>query len=78
MSLARYNGANHVHGEIRYRCHIHRATAEAILAGTKIDRHAEETDRYITLKGALACLIDDCGVRGLTSEHDLPDLFDEA
>ena len=63
---------------IRYRCHIHRATAEAILAGTKIDRHAEETDRCITLKGALACLIDDCGVRGLTSEHDLPDLFDEA
>lgn len=78
LSLARYNGASHVHREIRYRCHIHRATAEAIFAGTKIDSHAEETDRYSTLKGAPACLIDDCCVRGLASNHELPDLFDDA
>ena len=30
LSLIRYNGSNHPHGEIRYRCHIHRATAEAL------------------------------------------------
>ncbi len=78
LSLIRYNGASHIHGQIRYRCHVHRATAEAIAAGKKTDIHADETDRYYTLRGALACLIEDCGVQGLTSEHDLPDLFDDA
>ena len=27
LSLVRYNGASHVHGEIRYACHIHRASS---------------------------------------------------
>ena len=76
LSLVRYNGASHAHGEIRYRCHIHRATTEAIAAGRKIDGHAEETGRYKTLEGALACLIDDCGVHGLTAKPDERDLFD--
>ena len=76
LILIRYNGSNHLHGEIRYRCHIHRATAEALVAGRKIDSHAEETDRYNTLEGALACLLDDCGVQGLTAQHDERDLFD--
>ena len=26
LSLIRYNGASHLHGKIRYRCHIHLAT----------------------------------------------------
>ena len=30
----------------------------------KIDGLADETDRYRTVNGALACLIEDCGVRG--------------
>ena len=76
LSLIRYNGSSHPHGDIRYRCHIHRATAEALDAGRKIDSHAEETERYKTLEGALACLIDDCGVRGLTTRHDERGLFD--
>ena len=77
LSLVRYNGASHVHGEIRCRCHIHRATAEATSAGRKADSHAEATDRYRTLEGALACLIEDCGVQGLTAQHDEQrDLFD--
>ena len=77
VSLVRYNGASHRHGSIRYRCHIHRATAEALMAGKKIDSHAEETSRYRTLEGALACLIEDGNVRGLTAESDQPELFDE-
>ena len=75
-SLVRCNGASHAHGEIRYRCHIHRATAEAMSAGRKVDGHADATDRYRTLEGALACLIEVCAVQGLTAQHDEPDLFD--
>ncbi len=75
LSLVRYNGSNHRHGSIHYRCHIHYATAEAIAAGKKVDSQAEETDRYRILEGALACLIDDCGVWGLTIQHDQKDLF---
>ena len=67
---------SHAHGDIRYRCHIHRATAEAISTGRKVDSHAEATDRYRTLEGALACLIKDCGVQGLTAQPDERDLFD--
>ncbi len=78
LSLVRYNGASHVHGKIRYVCHIHRATAEALSAGRKVDSHAERTDRYRTLEGALACLIEDCGVEGLSADHDGKDLFDGA
>ena len=78
LSLIRYNGSSHPHGDIRYRCHVHRATAEALVVGRKIDSHAEETDRYNTLEGALACLIDDCGVQGLSARHDEGDLFDDS
>jgi len=77
VSLVRYNGANHLHGNIHYRCHIHRATAEALMAGKKIDSHAQETHRYRTLEGAMACLIEDCNVQGLTAKFDQPELFDE-
>lgn len=75
LSLARYNGSSHRHGSIAYHCHIHRATATAINTGEKSDSHAEETDRYWTLAGALACLIEDCAVQGLTAEPDQPELF---
>ena len=54
LSLVRYNAASHVHGKIRYACHIHNATSEALAAGTKVDSHAERTDRYRTLEGVLA------------------------
>ncbi len=76
LSLVRYNGPGHVHGEIRYRCHIHRASAAALAAGRKIDSRAEETGRYATLEGALACLIEDCGISGLAAQRDEGDLFD--
>ena len=76
LSLVRYNGSSHAHRDLRYCCHIHRATAEAIVAGRKIDSYAEETDRYRTLEGALACLIEDCGVLGVSAKPDERDLFD--
>jgi len=78
LTLVRYNGSSHAHGEIRYRCHIHRATAEALAAGRRIDSFAEETDRYRTLEGALACLIEDCAVQGVSAKLDERDLFDGA
>ena len=73
-TLARYNGPGHEHGAIAYRPHIHRATEEAIAAGGKPEREAEETGRYETLEGALACLIDDFNLSGLTARHDQPGL----
>ena len=78
LSLVRYNGASHVHGKIRYACHIHCATADALAAGRKVDSQAEGTERYKTVEGALACLIEDCGVKDLSANHDERDLFDGA
>ncbi len=75
LTLARYNGPGHEHGDILYRPHIHRATAGAIASGKKPEHQAEETDRFGTLEGALACLIDDFNVVGLLASRDKPRLF---
>ena len=75
VTLARYNGASHVHGEIHYRAHIHRATAEAIAAGRRPESHATPTDRYTTLEGATACLLEDFHVAGIAAKHDEPRLI---
>ena len=48
---------------------------QAILAGKKPESQAESTDRFETLEGALACLIEDFGLRGLSAEPDKPRLF---
>ena len=74
LTLARYNGPGHAHGDIAWRSHIHRATEEAIAAGGKPEREAEETGRYGTLEGALACLVGDFRLSGITAEHDQPKL----
>ena len=78
LTLARYNGSNHVHAAIRYQPHIHRATASAIAAGRKPESDAKTTTRFNTMEGALACLIEDFHVSGLKAEHDTPGLFDDA
>ena len=67
LTLARYNGPSHPHGDIDYRPHIHSATAGAIASGKKPESEAEETDRFETLEGALRCLIQDFKLTGLTS-----------
>ena len=74
LTLARYNGPGHEHGDILYRPHIHRATEKAIASGRKPEREAEETDRYQTLEGAPACLLEDFRIAGLRAEHDHPRL----
>ena len=75
LTLARYNGPSHQHEDIDYRTHIHKATARAITAGKKPEREAEETNRYETLSGALACLIQDFNLTGIKEQHDQQGLF---
>ena len=75
LTLARYNGPGHTHGDILWRPHIHRATEEAIAAGRKPESQATETDRYSTLEGALACLIEDFSLAGMTAQADQPRLL---
>ena len=77
LNLIRYNGPSHVHGKNRYGCHMHRATAEVMFAGTKIDGHAEVTYSYRTPEGVSACLVNDRGVRGLTAQYNEPELFND-
>lgn len=75
LTLARYNGPSHqAHEDIVYRTHIHSATAAAIAAGKRPEREATETDRYETLEGALACLLRDFNVTGVTAKQDQPRL----
>ena len=76
LTLARYNGPSHQHEDISYQPHIHRATARWIEAGKRPEREAKETDRYKTLEGALACLIQDFNITGIVAETDQPRLFD--
>ena len=75
LTLARYNGPSHVHGDIDYRPHIHRASERAMAAGRKPETDAEETKRFTTLEGALACLIDDFRLNGLDAQPDEPRLL---
>ena len=74
LTLARYNGPGHEHGDIIYRPHIHRATAEAIASGRKPEREAVQTGRFATLVGALTCLMDDYNITGLPASRDEPRL----
>lgn len=76
LTLCRYNGGAHIHGAISYQCHIHKATNAAIVRGLKPESHADETDRYCTLDGALYCLVKDCSISGLRDlRPDQPDMF---
>ena len=75
LTLARYNGPGHEHGDIYYRPHIHRTTAKSITSGGRAERDATDTNRDETLEGALACLIDDFNVGGIPASHDAPRLL---
>ena len=73
--MARYNGPSHQsHEGIFYKPHIHSASARSIAAGQKPEREAEETGRYETLEGALACLIKDFNLKGIDASPDHPRL----
>ena len=75
LTLARYNGPSHEHGDIAYHPHIHHASERAILAGRKPESEARPTDRFQSLEGALACLVEDFRVTGLSSTETDPRLF---
>jgi len=76
LTLLRYNGSNHIHHEIKFSCHIHKATERAINLGKKPESFAEKTEIYHTLDGALFCLVSDAIISGLPSlKADEPDLF---
>ncbi len=74
LTLARYNGPGHEHGDIHYRPHIHRTSAKSMISGKRPERDATETNRYETLEGALACLFDDFNVGGIAASQDVPRL----
>lgn len=76
LTLCRYNGSSHVHGDIEYKCHIHTTTVQNITDGRKPERDAKQTDRYETLSGATNCLMLDCSVSGFNDHRpDEPTLF---
>ncbi len=64
------SGPSHEHGDISYRPHIHQATSKAIASGKKPESEAKETDRFVTLEGAFACLLDDFRIAGVLATHD--------
>ena len=75
LTLARYNGPSHAHGDIAYHTHIHRASERAIEAGKKPESEAQATNRFKTLEDALACLMEDFNVTGLNPQDDQPRLL---
>ncbi len=81
FTLVRYNGPAHNHfnklekEKIGLVSHIHRATKRYLDNTGKADGHATATNRFITLEGALFCLINDCNIKGLTAKPDSPTLF---
>ena len=70
LMLARYNGPSHPHGDIAFRPHIHRATERAMAMGRQPESEAEETDRFTSCEGALACLIADFRLSGVSAAPD--------
>lgn len=74
LTLARYNGGSHIHHDIAYAPHIHRASQQAMEAGRRPESEAEPTKRFSTLEGALACLLEDYHVSGLSAKSDQPRL----
>lgn len=83
LTLRRYNGPSHCHKnciedeKLCYNTHIHKSTEKYIKSNKKPDGFAEATKEYKTLKGALHCLTSDCNIQGLSTEPDMPSLFDQ-
>jgi len=75
LTLARYNGGGHRHGDIVYHPHVHQTTERAMAMGRKPEFEATKTDQFHTLEGALACLIEDFNLSGLKAEKDQPELL---
>ncbi|WP_417422129.1 hypothetical protein [Halomonas sp.] len=86
LTLRRYNGSNHVHGNaldsqmpaIEFACHIHMAKQRYIEAGLKCDGYAVPAD-YSDFCGALLQAMQDCRIEGFPNSKSGPtiELFDE-
>ena len=80
--LLRCNGADHPHVNALERdrfeseFHVHRATERYILAGKRSEGHAETTNEFRTLGGALHEVMRIANISGLTSKGDEDDLFE--
>ena len=64
--LRRYNGKHGEHTNVIerqtfYDYHVHMATARYREAGLKEDAYAEPTDRFSDFRGALDCMLRECG-----------------
>lgn len=75
LTLARYNGPSHIHEDIEYQSHIHRASERAMSIGKRPESEAKATSRFETLEGALACLVEDYSLSGIQVKHDQPRLL---
>ncbi|MFA4859257.1 hypothetical protein [Methanoregula sp.] len=74
--LRRYNGKSHEHGNHIeknkfYEFHIHTATERYQQSGYREDTYAEETDRYADYRGAIECMLNDCGFTLSAKNHNL-------
>lgn len=82
LMLVRFNGPSHPHSNMlegerfEFEHHIHQATERYLAAGKKDEGYAEVTKEYKTINGALHCLVKRCNITGLTTQADVPDLFD--
>ena len=70
LTLARYNGPGHEHREISFQPHIHLTSEKSIMSGRKPEYEASQTDRFETLDGALACMVEDFHITGIEARHD--------
>jgi len=72
ITLARYNGSNHVHvnkcdgRRFDFECHIHEANERSLKASKKIENYAEPTNRYTNLQGAIQCALTDFNIMNLS------------
>ena len=82
VMLLRGNGADHPHVNALERdrfeseFHMHKATERYVLAGKRSEGHAEATDAFRTLAGALHEVMRIANISGLTTKTDDDDLFD--
>lgn len=80
VRLRRYNGRSHRHtnrleGDSLNGYHIHQVTERYQQSGFREDAFAEPTERYTTLREAIACLMADCNLR--PAPDDQLSLLDE-
>jgi len=75
LILLRCNGSSHPHGKIRFKCHIHKTTEDALRRGWKPESHAEFTEAYTLLDGAKHTIVTLANISGVHAPPVPPSLF---